>query len=399
MTTGTTELNPGVGGSKVLHDTLTTVDGGAAPTGAVAQVMKVAFGTASDARQVDASNGLPIVSTDLGAKADASASSDSGTFSLIALMKRLLGKVPAQGSAAGSASLPVVLPLDLSVTGGASLSALNTDLLTGTVSGWYDAALFHSATIQIVASAGISAGAVFFEQTNDTTGASAGNIWPVEEDTSLTPTPQIAAITIAASTTRMFRGQVTARYVRVRISTAFVGGTVQAFAVFSQLPYQRLVQTVHQATAGNLNVTATVASTTVTSISAGTNAIGDVGVQVRANATGAASVLSVLSPATPAATVCKASAGRLLAISLQNSAAAIRSVKFWNTAQGSVTLGTTAAIFEVDIPAGGNVNVNFGDYGIGFATAITYAVTGAKGLTDNTGSLAANDVSGILVYA
>ena len=126
--------------------------------------------------------------------------------------------------------------------------------------------------------------------------------------------------------------------------------------------------------------------------------IGDVGIEYRANATGAASTVAVMSPATPAATVCKAGAGRLVGGFLQNSSAAIRSVKFWNTAQGSVTLGTTAAIFEIDIPAGGYISfTNTG--GLGFTTAITYAVTGAKGLTDNTGSLAANDVSGFLAFA
>lgn len=134
------------------------------------------------------------------------------------------------------------------------------------------------------------------------------------------------------------------------------------------------------------------------SIAAGTNAVGDVGIQYRATATGAASFVSVMSPATPAATVCKAGAGRLLGVQLQNSAAAIRSVKFWNTAQGSVTLGTTAAVFEVDIPAGERVDFNLPG-GIGFATAITYAVTGAKGLTDNTGTLGVNDVSGALFFA
>jgi len=143
---------------------------------------------------------------------------------------------------------------------------------------------------------------------------------------------------------------------------------------------------------GTWNVTVNAA------IAAGANAIGDVGQQYRANATGAASFVSVMSPATPIATVCKASAGRLLGWQLQNSSAAIRSVKFWNTAQGSVTLGTTAALFEVDIPAGGHVNFKI-EGGIGFATAITYAVTGAKGLTDNTGTLGVNDVSGCLLFA
>jgi hypothetical protein len=161
------------------------------------------------------------------------------------------------GQASSANSIPVSLPNDLTVGAAASIAAINTDLLTGNASGWYDAAAFHSVAIQIIGSAGISAGAIIFEHTNDTTAAASGNVWAVEEDTSLTPTPQIAAITIAASATRMFRAPVVARYVRVRVSTGFAGGTVQAVAVFSELPYSRMVQTVHQATAANLNATVT----------------------------------------------------------------------------------------------------------------------------------------------
>ena len=112
--------------------------------------------------------------------------------------------------------------------------------------------------------------------------------------------------------------------------------------------------------------------------------------------TNAASVASILSPATPAGASIKASAGRVVGVSLQNSAAAVRSVKFFNAT--AVTMGTTAAAFEMDIPAGGTLNFML-EGGIGFATGIMWAVTGAKGLTDNTGSLAANDVSGAVFYA
>jgi hypothetical protein len=55
---------------------------------------------------------MPVTSTDLGTTADASASTDSGTFSLISLVKRLLGKVPALGSAVSASSLPVVVASD-----------------------------------------------------------------------------------------------------------------------------------------------------------------------------------------------------------------------------------------------------------------------------------------------
>ena len=133
-------------------------------------------------------------------------------------------------------------------------------------------------------------------------------------------------------------------------------------------------------------------------LTAGTAAIGDVGQQYRANATGAASVLAVMSPSTPPAPLAvKASAGRLLGLVLQNSSAGVRSVKFWNALVAGVIIGTNAALFEIDIPAGGVFTFNFVG-GIGFATGITYAVTGAKGLLDNT-AVGANEVTGVLVFA
>jgi hypothetical protein len=63
MTASTTTLNTGSGGDKILNDTLTTVDGGAAPSGAVAQVVKMAFGAQSDAKMVAASEPLPVGGT------------------------------------------------------------------------------------------------------------------------------------------------------------------------------------------------------------------------------------------------------------------------------------------------------------------------------------------------
>lgn len=111
---------------------------------------------------------------------------------------------------------------------------------------------------------------------------------------------------------------------------------------------------------------------------------------------GGAGSVSVLSPATPAAATIKGSAGRLLGYQLQNSSASLRSVKLFNAT--APTLGTTAAAFEIDLPAGAMVTFNL-ESGIGFANAITYSVTSAKGLTDNTSTgLAANDVSGAFFF-
>ena len=142
--------------------------------------------------------------------------------------------------------------------------------------------------------------------------------------------------------------------------------------------------------------TVTLSANTPT-LAAGTNLAADVGVQYRASATGAASFVSVLSPATPSSATIKGSAGRLLSWQLQNSSTGLRSVKIFNAT--APTLGTTSAAFEIDIPAGGKDVVQLTG-GIAFATAITYSVTAAKGLTDNTATgLAANDVSGSFFFA
>lgn len=283
---------------------------------------------------------------------------------------------------------------DVTVTGPAAQSVLNTDLLTGTVSGWYDASAYQSGAIQIIASAGAS-GQIIFEQTNDTTLAAAGVPLRATEVSGITANPNVSAIAIAASTQRLFKVVIAARFIRVRISTAFTGGTVQAVAVLSQRPTTFMTMNVQQAVAANLQATAAVAS-----IAAGTTLIGDVNANYRQTVTGAGTPLSVLSPATPAATVIKAAAGKIIGGNLQNSSAALRSVKFFNVAAASVVLGTTVAAFEVDIPAGANVQIGPFEGGIGFVTAISYAITSAKGLTDNTATgLAANDVSGMILFA
>ena len=129
---------------------------------------------------------------------------------------------------------------------------------------------------------------------------------------------------------------------------------------------------------------------------AGTALMGDVGIQYRANATGAATSASVMSPAATTATNIKNGAGRVVGLMLTNTAAAVRSVKIFNVA--APTMGTTAAAFEIDLPANGTYMFNL-EGGIAFSTAITWAVTSAKGLTDNTATgLAANDVTGAIFY-
>jgi hypothetical protein len=286
---------------------------------------------------------------------------------------------------------------DWFITGAAAQSALNIDILQvwssqgpiDTVAGGQGSggiASYAAFYIQINGSSGISSGQIIFEGSNDGVTYVPLTFY---DDAVVTGAAINSAISIAASTSRFFSGKLTFRYFRCRISTAFVGGTIQAFSRLVDEDYNPRVTAVANQTAANMQVQA--------SLVAGTALAGDVAIEYRANATGAATPAPIMSPVTPAGASIKGSAGRVMAINLQNSAAALRSMKFFNAT--SVTMGTTAAAFEVDIPAGGSAQLNF-DGGIGFATGIMWAVTAAKGLTDNTTtSLALNDVSGVVAYA
>lgn len=131
-------------------------------------------------------------------------------------------------------------------------------------------------------------------------------------------------------------------------------------------------------------------------LAAGTNAIGDVGVQVRANATGAASVANVLSPATPAGQVIKGSAGRLLGGTLVNTNAAVRFLKVFNAT--TITPGTTSATFEIALPPNVPVQIDTPEAGLAFATGIVVMIAAAQGLTNN-GAVTGNEVTGFLAFA
>ncbi len=117
-------------------------------------------------------------------------------------------------------------------------SVVNTDLLSGDVNGWYDTRGQLGLTVTIIGSAGITAGAIIFEQTNDPVNAAAGVVLPYVEASVVTPTPLVTASAIAANTVRQFMAAITSRYVRVRISTGFTGGTVRAIAALTDMPLE-----------------------------------------------------------------------------------------------------------------------------------------------------------------
>lgn len=141
--------------------------------------------------------------------------------------------------------------------------------------------------------------------------------------------------------------------------------------------------------------TATVPISGSVTVGAGTNAIGDVGIQYRASATGAGTPTIINSPATPAVQTIKGTAGRLLGVVLNNTNATARFFKVFNAT--APTLGTTAAVLDIALPQNQPVVITF-EGGIGFATAITCAVTGARGATNNS-AITVDDVTGFTLHA
>jgi hypothetical protein len=190
-----------------------------------------------------------------GAKADA-AYAGSGAASQISILKGIYNGMAAPTPAGSNLIGQVQIQPDVTVGPVTGVSAINTDLLTNTVLGWYDAANYHSGSITLYPNASASACRVSFEQTNDTTNAAAGQPLYVFDGSAINGQPLTTTATLTASTLYQYEFPVVARYVRARVSTACSAGSMGATAVLSQLPYAALRLNMQQTTAANLNMAA-----------------------------------------------------------------------------------------------------------------------------------------------
>lgn len=148
---------------------------------------------------------------------------------------------------------------------------------------------------------------------------------------------------------------------------------------------------------GSTAVTGTITANIGTgALAAGTNAIGDVGIQYRTSTTGAASFATLVSAATTNATIIKGTPGRLLGYCLTNNATAVRYVKFHN--QTTLPTAGTGAIHPVGIPPnGGKVFMHYPG-GVAFATGIGITTVTGAAAADNT-AVALNDIVGTIHFA
>jgi hypothetical protein len=145
---------------------------------------------------------------------------------------------------------------------------------------------------------------------------------------------------------------------------------------------------------GTANV-AVAGTVSLNTLPAGTNAIGDVGQQYRANSTGAASGVHIISGASTNATIVKSSGGRVLGWTLGNTNAAWRYVKLHNQIT-SPTAGV-GVVRTIAIPPNG-VNTFKLEGGIAFTTGIGLTtVTGSSDADSN--AVGAGDIVGELFFA
>lgn len=170
----------------------------------------------------------------------------------------------------------------------------------------------------------------------------------------------------------------------------------------SGLRLVRVIATAYTSGTANVNIHAATGPGVVAAIPAngqilgsGTAAIGDVGIQYRANASGAASGAHIVSAATTNATIVKASAGRVLGWALGNTTAAWRYVKLHN--QTTLPTAGSGVVRTISIPPGGLAQQNLPG-GIAFTTGIGLTIVTGSADADAT-AVALGDVVGELFFS
>jgi hypothetical protein len=267
-------------------------------------------------------------------------------------------RIPTLGPALRAGSIAVALPTDQTpVPASLPDAALTTYTQAGVI-----AINTILVTLDLLAYGGVA-----FQCTSmGTTGVVTAE-WSIDNATWVTASinSQAGAVATTFSAAGLFNVVRQARYLRFRMSTATTAGTTTIqFERYVSLPcYWQATQP-------------------IAALIAGSAAIGDVGTQYRANATGAASGQHIVSAATTNATIVKNAAGRVVGWSLANTNAAFRYVKLHN--QTTLPTAGSGVVRTIALPPNSVSNIHL-DGGIAFTTGI--------GLTTVTGSADADNVA------
>ena len=299
-----------------------------------------------------------------GATSDAAATTDTGTFSLLAFFKRLLNTY--------LSPLLVRYPADIAITGLTGQSATVNNLLdvAGSGANATDCApngtLYGSLIVETLVSGSITGGTIVGEWSNDNTNWKTAVFVRSEAQT---PT-----VTPAATTAGRYITNVEGRYFRLRISSALTGGgTMSALAWITRQIHNNTLSNV--LLAGNPPV---YAATTAASTSATTN-------------------FKRISTADTNAAVIKASAGRIYSIFASNNSASWRYLKIY-AKPTTPTVGTDVPVAVYGIPPGSSIAPNYADIGLYVATGMAISITAGIADSDAT-AIAANEVAVTITYA
>lgn len=235
--------------------------------------------------------------------------------------------------------------------------AVNTDLLV------IDCSQYRSLSIQCT-SMGTS-GVITPQWTNDPTLALASRVTATLFD-------QAGAVSTTFNTAVLRVTNVMARYLVLRLTTATTAGTTNLIVNGSHFPTQTFFGT------QPVNGTVGANKSGTWALDAGTNLMGDVGIQYRANATGASSKFHLVSATSANASIIKASAGRVIGWHISNTSASWRYVKLHN--QATTPSSGVGVVQTIGIPPNSTVNYSQGG-GIAFTTGI--AMTTVTGASDN----------------
>ena len=357
-------------------------------------------GTASDGVLVNLGTNNDITGT---VTANAGTNLNTSALALesggnLASIKAKTDNIPALGQALASASVPVILPAATitTLTPPAAITGFATSAKQDTIIGHVDGIETSLSSIDGKITA-VNTGAVVVSSSALPTGASTAAKQPALGTAGTASADVITVQGIASMTalkvdgsavTQPVSGTVTANLSATDndVLDAIESDTTTIAGAVSGTEMQ--VDVVGALPAGTnaigklaANSGVDIGDVDVTSISAGTNLIGDVGIQPRttngldtfmASGSDGSSILVATAQAV------KASAGKVYGYYLYNPESAVTFVHFYNTASGGVTVGTTSPLFTLQIPPASAANL-MSEIGITFGTAITIAATTTAG--------------------
>lgn len=272
---------------------------------------------------------------------------------------------------------------DTIITGASAQTTLNNNiLLSSSGAAWIDTRTlgplpYKSVEISIlVASGTVTAGIITLQESPD----NGTTVYPLNLVDVATNqlNSNLAAFTVVASTPRHLVGNINARYIRVFLSVGITGTTSGVQAITTYRPVYASMPTSIAVSNNSASQLKTESSATTTSTP------------------NPASVFFLNSAATTNATNLKAATCNVFNIHVFNATASVKYLRLYNKASAP-TVGTDVPLYEFAIPVSGHTDIPINDIGLKFSTGLSFAITGAIAVLDNT-AVAAGDVQLTLTW-